>query len=304
MNANELCSYVRELGSLPDGRFSDAELLQFADQETLMITRDVISVRQDFLVEQVSATLPSPTTNGYRIPPRAIGGKVRDVVVQSAIGGASSPGNYVAVPRIDMSDRYSNPVGYYYTGNFIQFWNVTPAAAGNGSVILINYYARPGQLMLTGSALRVTSVDTVNGAITGSGASMTGVLSLDVTKGTTGFESVLYNKTTYTPFGLTVGGMGGDVASVEVGDWVSPSGYSPVPQLPIDFHQILAQRVIVKCLESIGDNEGFQRAQSKATEMQNAALTLIAERDDGTPEKLRLDVFSPWIRNNRWVWPR
>jgi hypothetical protein len=303
MNANELCNYIRELGSLPDGRFSDAELLQFADQETLMITRDIISVRQDFLVEQVPVSLAS-STDGVRIPPRAIGGKVRDIVVQDAPGNSTTPGNYVAIPRIDMSDRYANPVGYYYTGNNIMFWNVVPAMSSQGAQVLLNYYARPGQLILTGSALRVTSVDTVNGAVTGSGASMSGVLSLDVTKGTTGFESALYNKTTYVPVGFTVGNMGTDVASVEVGDWVSPSGYSPVPQLPIDFHQILAQRVIVKCLESIGDNEGFQRAQSKATEMQNAALSLIAERDDGNPEKLRLDVFSPWVRNNRWIWPR
>lgn len=300
MNSSDLVTYVRELGSLPDGRFSDAEILSFADNEMLNVVKDIISVRQDFLVEEVTIPITG-TISGFRIPPRAFGGKVRSVIIQVQAGGTNTPGNYVLVPRIDMSDRPSNPVGYYYQGNNIVMWNVAQAMPGGGNM-LVDYYARPGKLIPTGSALLVTTVGATS--VTGTGTSMSGVTSLDVIKGTPGFESLRFNETTYTPVGLTVGNMGTDIAGVEVGDWVAPSGQSPVIQLPQEFHQVLAQRTIVKCLDSIGDDAGFQRASAKAQEMQTAALDLIAERDDGEPEKLRMDVYSPWIRNNRWIWPR
>jgi hypothetical protein len=303
MTSEDLVTYVRELGSLPDGRFSPTEILSFANNEQLNVCKDIISVRQDFLVETATVAVTS-VSNSFRIPPRALGGKVRDIVIQLNPGSFNTPGQYVAVPRIDISDRFANPVGYFYQGNSIVMWNVSPAISSPSAVVLVSYYARPGLLIPTGSALLVTTVDATNGAVTGSGATMVGNTTLDIIKGSPGFESLRYNETTYVPAGLTVGSIGQDIAGVEVGDWVSPSGYSPVIQLPLEFHQVLAQRTIVKALDSIGDEAGFQRAQAKATEMQGAALELIAERDDGTPEKLRMDVFSPWVRQNRWVWPR
>jgi len=302
MTADDLVQYVRELGSLPDGRFSPAEILSFADNEVLNVAKDIISVRQDFLVETQSFTIGSNTT-GFRIPPRALGGKLRDLMLQLQPGNYQNPGNYVSVPRVDMSDRASNPVGYFYQGNQVVMWNVSPAIASNTAQILASYYARPGKLISTGSALLVTAVGATS--VTGTGANLTGQVLLDIIKGSPGFENVSFNQSGYTTTATTVAGIvATDIVNVAVGDWVCASGYSPVIQLPQEFHQVLAQRTIVKALDSIGDDAGFQRAQAKAGEMQEAALALIAERDDGTPEKMRMDVYSPWIRNNRWIWPR
>lgn len=306
MNSADLVSYVRQLGSIPDGRFSDGEILGFANQETLTIVKDIISANQDYLVEVSSSVIAA----SIRVPTRALGGKVRDIVVQMIAGGVTSPGQYVNVPRVDLSDRFANPIGYYYNGNQIMMWNVVNAIGSTGAYILCSYYARPGQLIPTGSAFQVTEINGT--ALTGTGADPRTFVQTDYIKGNPGFETayiaqnqsqlsgtsattVVVNPTATPNFSGT---------QLEVGDWLSAANTSPVVQLPLEFHQVLAQRVIVKCLESIGDQEGFQRAQSKAQEMQDAALSLITERDDGHPEKFRLDVYSPWVYANRWRWWR
>lgn len=308
MNSADLVQYVRELGSLPDGRFSDAEILSFADNETLQVAKDIISTRQDFLVEGTTVNLNS-SGGVFRVPARALGGKVRDIVIQVQAGGVNTPGNYVAVPRVDISERYSNPIGYFYQGNQVVMWNVIPAINSAGSLVLCSYYARPGKLVPTGSAFQVTQVNGT--ALTGTGADPRNFTFSDVIKGTPGFESIAWGQTQAQVDGVTAttvvinpSSVFTSGSTVEVGDWISSANTSPVIQLPQEFHQVLAQRTITKCLESIGDNEGFQRAQAKAQEMQSAALDLIAERDDGQPEKLRLDVYSPWVYSNRWRWWR
>src|SRR5690606_8653031 len=37
-----------------------------------------------------------------------------------------------------------------------------------------------------------------------------------------------------------------------VGDYVCLAGESPVPQIPVEFHALLAQEVVVKVLEALG----------------------------------------------------
>lgn len=306
MNSSELVQYVRELGSLPDGRFSDSEILGFANQETLTIVKDIISTNQDYLVE-VSSSVVGPS---FRVPPRALGGKVRDIVVQMVPGGTNTPGQYVNVPRVDLSDRYANPIGYYYNGNQVVMWNVINALGSSANLILCSYYARPGTLTATGSSFQITEVNGT--AVTGTGADPRTFTQSDLIKGTPGFETAYVaqtqaqlsgtSATTFVVNNAALPNISGSV--IEVGDWLAPANTSPVIQLPLEFHQVLAQRVITKCLESIGDNEGFQRAQAKAQEMQEAALKLISERDDGHPEKFRLDVYSPWVYANRWRWWR
>jgi hypothetical protein len=306
MNSSELVSYVRELGSLPEGRFSDSEILGFANQETLTIVKDIISANQDYLVEAQSFGLSA----SFRVPPRALGGKVRDIVVQMQVGGATTPGQYVNIPRVDLSDRYANPIGYYYNGNRVVMWNVINAIGQGASQVLVSYYARPGRLVPTGSALLVTSITGTD--VTGTGADPRTFSKSDLIKGSPGFETIYVGQTQAQLSGASAttfvvnptAEMNISGSTIEVGDWLSAADTSPVIQLPQEFHQVLAQRTIVKCLESIGDNEGFSRAQAKAGEMQEAALKLISERDDGHPEKFRLDVYSPWVYANRYRWWR
>lgn len=289
MNTLELVEYVRELGSLPDGRFSDDELIRLADGEITDIYNQIISVRSDYMVETVNLT-----GSQFRIPSRAVGQKVRDIT-------AKQGENMVNIPRVDLSDLSMDPVGYYYKGNMVIMNNVF--AQLPQATYEVSYYARPGMLVNVSSSVQCTAVSATGSSW--SGAPLTGT-SYDVIKGTSGYEtmSASLSVTTGTqvgtsyPYTNTVSTV---IGGLEVGDWLSVPNTSPIPQFPEEFHTALASLVVARALDSIGDNEGFARATAQAKKQLDSCINMIAERDDGQPEKFRLDTYSPWIYNaRRW----
>jgi hypothetical protein len=76
------------------------------------------------------------------------------------------------------------------------------------------------------------------------------------------------------------------VVGLNVGDWVALQGNSPIPQLPVCAHSVLAQAATVKLLESLKDTEGMNLAQEKYTELYKAMEFMITPRIDGEPVKI------------------
>ena len=73
---------------------------------------------------------------------------------------------------------------------------------------------------------------------------------------------------------------------IAVGDYVSESGKSPIPQIPYEGHHLLAQLVAIKVLEALGDAKGMQLAMSKYDSMLKNFIKLITERVDSSPKKI------------------
>lgn len=76
-------------------------------------------------------------------------------------------------------------------------------------------------------------------------------------------------------------------ARLSVGDYIMKAEETIIPQLPTELHPILAQRVAVKMLEALGDTEGMQNAQKELERMEYNAQTLIDNRVEGSPQKVR-----------------
>lgn len=287
MDNTGLVTYVQELGSLPDGRFTPEDILLLADGEITDLYMKIIDVRNDYMVEVVQLT-----GTQFRIPARAIGQKVRDITAQQGK-------DYINIPRIDASDLSMSPVGYYYRNNMVIMNNIYEQLPG--AIFNVAYYARPGQLVNVSQSAICTSVSATGSSW--SGCQLT-ASKYDVIKGTSGFEtmSASLSVTTGTqqgtswPYTNTISTV---IQGVEVGDYLAAVNTSPVPQLPDEFHTVLGTLTIARCLDSIGDEAGFQRAAGQATKQLNSCINLISERDDGEPEKLRLDSYSPWVYNNR-----
>lgn len=60
-----------------------------------------------------------------------------------------------------------------------------------------------------------------------------------------------------------------------------------VPNIPTELHPILAQAVAVHCMEALGDEAGKQSAERKLTQMKDDAFTLLDNRVEGAPQKIR-----------------
>lgn len=89
-----------------------------------------------------------------------------------------------------------------------------------------------------------------------------------------------------------------------VGDYISFAGECIIPQAPADLHDVLAQRVVMRCLQALGDAAGYQIAQGKLAEMEKYTGNLIDNRSEGEPQKLnnlRGLLRSAKIRKRGWI---
>jgi len=77
------------------------------------------------------------------------------------------------------------------------------------------------------------------------------------------------------------------ISKVQLGDFITLAEESIVPNIPVELHPILAQRVAIACLESMGDEQGKQSAERKLKEMETSVMTLIDNRVEAANVKIK-----------------
>lgn len=89
-----------------------------------------------------------------------------------------------------------------------------------------------------------------------------------------------------------------------VGDYIALAGQCIIPQAPADLHDVLAQRVVMRCLQALGDQAGYGIAKDKLTEMEKSVGILIDNRSEGEPQKinnLKGLLRSAKLRRRGWL---
>lgn len=76
----------------------------------------------------------------------------------------------------------------------------------------------------------------------------------------------------------------GDLGDLAIGDFLCLQGQSCVPQIPIEFHQLLAQRVVCKIYELQGYLDKMKAAKAVLAEMERALIALITPRTQAAPK--------------------
>jgi hypothetical protein len=69
-------------------------------------------------------------------------------------------------------------------------------------------------------------------------------------------------------------------------DTIALPEQSAVPQIPVELHALLAQRVTMRCLESLGDVQGLQAAAAKLADMEQKTGAIIDNRVESAPIKI------------------
>lgn len=87
---------------------------------------------------------------------------------------------------------------------------------------------------------------------------------------------------------------------IQVGDYICCANECIIPQIPPDFHNLLAERACAKILESIGDKEGAAIVMNRVAMMEKNQANLIDDRVDGAP-KIIVNRHSV-LRNRRSFW--
>lgn len=286
----DLCSKIRKIEAIPtsSSTFTDEDLTELLNMELQSYVVPVIQkVREEYFV--IVETVPFALV--IDIPPEAIGMRLRDV---TSIRGTT----ITNIPRLNPEELSlgTGLFGYIIRNNQIIF----SAEIKSIDSIQLSYYKKPNDLTVT-NFVKVTAK---NGAgvmsVTGIPTTWTIGTPVDVIGKAVPFIGKKY--------GATITGVSSTTITVDidtynlisVGDYVAAEGYSPVPQyLPTEAHNLLIQSAAMRCLESLGDREGWKIANTKLAKMEADLINLLAPRVDSQSKKvINRNTITNYLRGN------
>lgn len=293
-----LFASIRRRASIPTTSTTgtaNADLLVYANEELrLGLLAEILKLREGYF-KRDSDTSISGTS--YRIPTRAIGGKLAGVYL------LDSSGAVVGDPLPEIQDEWqggwssgSGLAGYRIRGmNLI----LVPDASTTAASLRMTYYEQPNELVSSGYATISSLTSTVITTSASHGFTTSSIL--DFVKANEGFESKAIDQTpsATTSTTLTFSSLPTGLAA---GDYVCVARQSPVPQIPSEFHPILAQRVACLYLEAGGYKDELAVALGKLKMMEDSIGVLSSPRVDTGSKKLisRHSVLGLMPGRGRW----
>lgn len=280
---DDLLKSIKQKAFVPTSQitFQDDDILEMATNELYdTIVPLVLTTREEFYVTSKDVATAGTTSAKIDIPERAIGIAVREL---SAINGTTE----LNLTRYDI-ESLAGFVGGGVTNGFYLQGNQICLLGNTNYDTRIYYHCRPGALVKTTKAAKVTAVDFVNNIVTVSARqpNWTAGAQIDFVKAAPGFDSLSTENTILSlPSSTTI-----QVAKLperlKVGDWVCTDNTSPVPQIPVEFYSYLAQLTAVQILDSLGDKEAKDSAASKLEKMEANALSMVTPRVVGEAKKV------------------
>ncbi|HET9554904.1 MAG TPA: hypothetical protein VFP50_18205 [Anaeromyxobacteraceae bacterium] len=293
--SGDLINRAKRTASIPAAQttFTDPVLLDIANEQLQSyIVPLITSQREDYFVTSTDVPLVNGTVT-YRLPPRAVGQALRQVYRVNALG------QVVGFPRMSRGDLEGAATGFYLEGNLLTVIISDPSQTTQLGVSLrMSYHQRPNTLVSDTAGAVVAAINTATNAVTL--ATVPGSFSssslYDIVRGRPGYETLGIDRAA-TLSGLTLTFASALPADLVAGDIINLAGESIYPQIPVEMHPLLSQRVALKCLEELGDTEHIQAAASALARMETDAVKLITPRVAGNTERI---VNRGSIFRHRW----
>lgn len=288
-----------------DALFTDTRLLSILtfEQMTTLVPQ-IMKVQEEYFVHVYDILLSSSTTGRYPMPDRAVGKKLRDVAL------VDSNGNEQYITRMNPADvKFLNPSvtaqsqwvnGFYLENNSVVLFAGVPVQY---TYIRYRYYRRPNNLVAVGDAAQISVIDTLTKTLTCSSVPGDWVVgdTVDFISQHPSFDS-LQDDATITGINNSDVTFAALPTGLEVGDWISLSGTTPIPQLPYEAHPVLGQLGACKALEAMGD-ANVEMAWARYKQMSSDFYTSITPRTDSPAQK----IVSPnnisqrgYLRGGNW----
>mgnify|MGYP003675139756 CR=1 FL=1 len=293
-----LIASVKRRCSVPTAQslFQNTDFASLLSEEMQSIVVPIIMSEQENYFVHFKDEAIDGTTKEFRIPDRAIGGKLKDVAFYNSASDALN-----IRPRLGLDD-YGNAKGNFVgdlTGYFLRDNKIVfkPAPTNSNDSLRIYYYRRPSNLVQLSESGKITDINTGTKTITFDtvqsswGTSKT----FDLIRGRGMFQSLGDDLAiTAMPDSSSITFTETLPTDLAVGDYVALAGKSPIAQVPYEAHHLLAQLGAIKVNEALGDLQGMQMAQSKYDVMANAFIRSINNRVDGSPRTIvnRNGIFS------------
>jgi hypothetical protein len=278
--STELLASLKRRGLIPSSvsTFLAADFFKVVDDETqTYIVPLLAEVREEYLVTYKDITVVSGTTE-YDIPERAVAGKIRDVTLSDGNGG------YTSLARIEpenvtgaASSVTGAAISYYLRGN-----KIVLIGTGTTGTLRVTFYQRPNRVVATTAVGEITAINTGTKVVTISvPTTFTTGVTYDFVKGRAGFDT-LGQDLVATAVGASTVTMDATLPTdLVVGDFLCLAQETPIAQIPVDLHPLLAQRVAATVLHALGDPKA-ENAYGVADKMEKRILKLLTPRTEGS----------------------
>jgi hypothetical protein len=291
-----LLASVEIRGYFPVGTgLTQTQLLQLLSEEQhLYLTALLKSIREEFLVTTVDIAVDED--DSVQAPGRAAGGAFRTVQFVPSDGGAA-----YSLPRFEPEGvpefgitSAASPSGYVFQGNTISF--VPSGAVGT---LRLAYQQRLSRLVLPDACARIESVaygvsvvvltvDQTPSDFADADATV------DIVRGTPNFTTRAIDLTPGFPDTDEIAFYVADVGlGIAAGDYVCLAGTTPIPQLPVEAHHLLAQKAALAVAESIGSPRA-QMLRQAFMQAEADIKMLLSPRSDGNARPIVSRYGAGW----------
>lgn len=285
--SDDIITAVKRNASIPTSqkKYQTSDFLAFTNEELqLTIVGELLSLREDYFVTSTSSALVANKDN-YAYPTTAVGWKLE------AVWYIDSENHHNKMSRIERSQRHmyeglddgSSPVAYYFDGAEI---SVVPGVGSTVTGSIKFDHVRIQNRVVSVSSTGLVSTVVVAGTdyqITVDSVPSTS-LGIDVISGTNPFGVIARGQTAAVAGSvITVASADFERAPV-AGDYVCTTGETPIPNIPEDYHPILAQAVTLRCL-----GNDIQMLQTQGTVFQNMIQRMrdrSSRRVSNSPRKI------------------
>lgn len=281
-----LLDQIKMKATLPDGRYTDAEILSIAYDVLLsQMVPLILSLKEEYYVRSQSQNITSTISN-YAIPYRAYGLALREVkkIVNNQV---------IDLDRIDptaiATTQSGNPTSFYLEGQDVVLY---PTPSTTQDTLKLSYFVTPSKPVTLTEAAAITAIDTVTGIVTATPpATYTTSVLYDLVSKQNGHKSLVIDLTASAVSATTITFAAADLPSaLAVGDYVCLAQQAPYLQMPDSGFGLMVQMVANELLEDLGDTTALQIGQGKAEQLKAAFVSSLSARVIGAPKRSRIHL--------------
>lgn len=285
----------RSFAPISQSTFQDSDLIDLLNEELdLNLVASLVEEREDFfLTTEDTAILQD--TNYYPIPSRAIGNALKSLFYVDDSGYLSPLKLIDPSRRAEFTQTGTRPEAFYIEGDEVVLVPTPSVTLGS---LRFSFPSKPNKLIATSSCAKITTV-------TNNDPTATFAVNTDLTANLSAGDYVDFLSVT-SPYKLwsyrveitqiTSSEIEVDLADVinqagssiepQVNDYICPTGFANIPQIPTAYHPVLAQMGVVTMLEGLGDLNKLARASATLQKLEINAKKLIRNRVESSPKKM------------------
>lgn len=268
---SDLIEDILLLGHAPTGNntFTATKILRLATLELQTpVMKQILSTRGGYYLTYTD--YPAAQDGLYMIPSGAVAGALANVeLVQDP--------TIIPVNLIEESEQFSTisptstSYGFFMRGNYVQILPTPPIG-----ITRLWYLKRTSDLILTSAACQVTAVNADVVTVSSIPSTIMVGSTIDACGNQPPFN-ILGTRIILDITGTDIT-LDTEITDLAIGDWLALEGQTPIPQIPVEFRLILAQRVVCKIYELQGYLEKLGAAKKVLEEYEGDTFNLVSPR--------------------------